>query len=594
MWASNNFSEFEKKLRTTEMGFLQAQIKSCDPTFCNPLNYGRVTYECRLTQPFTPPLRQGQSPHERKKERLARYLYLVCERGRGGLVVRVLTSHLGEPGAITGGVAPGFSLVGIVPNYVAGRRVFPGISIPPPPPPPHCGAAPYSPPLHHFGSLRSPHSCEASTRYAVSHLYPVAPTSSPIRDKILLVPNQDPELILVPISRLHVAMEPTFIDRVTAWFFCPSLDTRGNRRGHAEKEMVSISRAPCGRESRGGSVGECSLKHSSLNGAKPRGTAGAIQTNQITLLSGNALLNIADAAYLSAAVSTELNNPSPFVQRQWTHPTRFGLLGTSFSFGFHYAFACTHSKKNPGISLEPNGNVNICHEFTITDTRSRALYLILDVEECGLGHKASTTQQILRHKQGVISGSTMSTWPGSPGFHYSHDERDGAGTGYTINDLLAPAIILCNALGVAFTLPRSRLNIPFVTNGTLRGLCSYASKVKKRGSDTGDTNTHAWRLIAVHAQDMQCFRRNAELCKLDLLPRGRSGQSVRLPPSSITGAGRSRIFRPWKSCRTMPLIGGFSRGYPVSSALACRRCSIRFSRRRRCESPKSLLPPSTH
>ncbi|KAJ8867282.1 hypothetical protein PR048_031081 [Dryococelus australis] len=30
----------------------------------------------------------------------------------------------------------------------------------------------------------------------------------------------------------------------------------------------------------------------------------------------------------------------------------------------------------------------------------------------------------------------------------------------------------------------------------LRGLCSCASKVKKRGSDTGDTNTHAWRLIA--------------------------------------------------------------------------------------------------
>ncbi|KAJ8869081.1 hypothetical protein PR048_030642 [Dryococelus australis] len=34
------------------------------------------------------------------------------------------------------------------------------------------------------------------------------------------------------------------------------------------------------------------------------------------------------------------------------------------------------------------------------------------------------------------------------------------------------------------------------TDYRLRGLCSCASKVKKRGSYTGDTNTHAWCLIA--------------------------------------------------------------------------------------------------
>ncbi|KAJ8866581.1 hypothetical protein PR048_032440 [Dryococelus australis] len=47
---------------------------------------------------------------------------------RGGLVVRLLISHPGEPGSIPGGVARGFSHVGIVPYDAAGRRVFSGIS----------------------------------------------------------------------------------------------------------------------------------------------------------------------------------------------------------------------------------------------------------------------------------------------------------------------------------------------------------------------------------------------------------------------------------------------------------------------------------
>ncbi|KAJ8866212.1 hypothetical protein PR048_032055 [Dryococelus australis] len=43
---------------------------------------------------------------------------------------------------------------------------------------------------------------------------------------------------------------------------------------------------------------------------------------------------------------------------------------------------------------------------------------------------------------------------------------------------------------------------------------------------------------------------------------------VQSPPSSILD------FRNWESCRTMPLVGGFSRGSPVSSALSLWWCSI--------------------
>ncbi|KAJ8888438.1 hypothetical protein PR048_007928 [Dryococelus australis] len=49
---------------------------------------------------------------------------LIARRGRSGVVARLLTSHLGEPGSITGGIAPGFSHVGIIPDDAAGQRVF--------------------------------------------------------------------------------------------------------------------------------------------------------------------------------------------------------------------------------------------------------------------------------------------------------------------------------------------------------------------------------------------------------------------------------------------------------------------------------------
>ncbi|KAJ8898321.1 hypothetical protein PR048_003681 [Dryococelus australis] len=72
--------------------------------------------------------------------------------GRGGVVVRLLASRLGEPGSFPGGVTPGFSHVGIVLGYAAGRRVFSGISRILPPPQLHSGAAPYSPRFTLIGS----------------------------------------------------------------------------------------------------------------------------------------------------------------------------------------------------------------------------------------------------------------------------------------------------------------------------------------------------------------------------------------------------------------------------------------------------------
>ncbi|KAJ8878631.1 hypothetical protein PR048_019214 [Dryococelus australis] len=73
-------------------------------------------------------------------------------------------------------------------------------------------------------------------------------------------------------------------------------------------------------------------------------------TKLITSPSTTALINTADVVYVISpgnmhkrsssrltSVVTELSNP--FVQRQWTRPTRFGLLRAIFSFGFHYSCA---------------------------------------------------------------------------------------------------------------------------------------------------------------------------------------------------------------------------------------------------------------
>ncbi|KAJ8890286.1 hypothetical protein PR048_009794 [Dryococelus australis] len=63
--------------------------------------------------------------------------------GRGGAVVRLLTSHLGEPVSIPNGAAFGLSKVEIMPDNDAGQWVFSGISHYLPPL--HSRAAPYLP-----------------------------------------------------------------------------------------------------------------------------------------------------------------------------------------------------------------------------------------------------------------------------------------------------------------------------------------------------------------------------------------------------------------------------------------------------------------
>ncbi|KAJ8866147.1 hypothetical protein PR048_033671 [Dryococelus australis] len=61
-----------------------------------------------------------------------------------------------------------------------------------------------------------------------------------------------------------------------------------------------------------------------------------------------------------------------------------------------------------------------------------------------------------------------------------------------------------------------------------------------------------------------------------------------------TGFDSHSDFRMWESCRTMSLVGGFSRGYPVSPALPFRRCSI-FSLASPAEALKtSMLRATLH
>ncbi|KAJ8867733.1 hypothetical protein PR048_031536 [Dryococelus australis] len=55
---------------------------------------------------------------------LSRHLLVGPLGDRNGVVVRLLAPHPGEPGSITGGAAPGFSHVGIVPKDAANRQVF--------------------------------------------------------------------------------------------------------------------------------------------------------------------------------------------------------------------------------------------------------------------------------------------------------------------------------------------------------------------------------------------------------------------------------------------------------------------------------------
>ncbi|KAJ8873269.1 hypothetical protein PR048_026903 [Dryococelus australis] len=78
-------------------------------------------------------------------------------------------------------------------------------------------------------------------------------------------------------------------------------------------------------------------------------------------------------------------------------------------------------------------------------------------------------------------------------------------------------------------------------------------------------------------RSLSCFRKRSECHVLDLystvaeLLASHQGDRGSIP------ARVTSDFCMWESCRTMPLISGFSRGSPVSTALSFRRCSIHTS-----------------
>ncbi|KAJ8878509.1 hypothetical protein PR048_019087 [Dryococelus australis] len=89
-----------------------------------------------------------------------------------------------------------------------------------------------------------------------------------------------------------------------------------------------------------------------------------------------------------------------------------------------------------------------------------------------------------------------------------------------------------------------------------------ASEVKKRGSDTGDTNTHAERLIAP----------TRKACSVSAVTLGTVAEWLdRSPPTKANRAqspAGSPDFRMWESCRTMPFPPPFHSGAaPYSSVL---------------------------
>ncbi|KAJ8881074.1 hypothetical protein PR048_017547 [Dryococelus australis] len=83
---------------------------------------------CALLAPVR---REGKNQPAACNYAFSSLLFTLCGGGRSGLMVRLLASHQGELGLIPGGVAPGFSRVGIVSDDAAGRRVFSGMSCSP-------------------------------------------------------------------------------------------------------------------------------------------------------------------------------------------------------------------------------------------------------------------------------------------------------------------------------------------------------------------------------------------------------------------------------------------------------------------------------
>ncbi|KAJ8867729.1 hypothetical protein PR048_031532 [Dryococelus australis] len=91
--------------------------------------HGLEDKRCRVPAKYSLGIQGDLSRHRTAKEqRGSGKVNAGSFRCRGGLVVRLLTSLLGEPGSIPGGVTTRLTHLGIVPDNAAGRRVFSGLS----------------------------------------------------------------------------------------------------------------------------------------------------------------------------------------------------------------------------------------------------------------------------------------------------------------------------------------------------------------------------------------------------------------------------------------------------------------------------------
>ncbi|KAJ8868518.1 hypothetical protein PR048_030046 [Dryococelus australis] len=133
----------------TEMNFVIGQqfirhsLDDCEPIADLQLN--STTLYDRLTSSIGRRLVWHVSRTIVNAERLSSQSTAKRSRrwGRGGVVVRLLAYHQGEPGSIPGDAAPEPPHVGIVPDHAVGRRVSSEISRFPPTL--HSGTAPYPP-----------------------------------------------------------------------------------------------------------------------------------------------------------------------------------------------------------------------------------------------------------------------------------------------------------------------------------------------------------------------------------------------------------------------------------------------------------------
>ncbi|KAJ8869911.1 hypothetical protein PR048_028920 [Dryococelus australis] len=111
------------------------------PTDCPAHNSERGAVRYATSWPVACRVENYREEQPVNLERVAQIYSSTDPWGRGGVEVRLLASHLGEPGSIPGGVAPGFSRVGIAPDECRWSAGFLGDL--PFPPPFNSGAATY-------------------------------------------------------------------------------------------------------------------------------------------------------------------------------------------------------------------------------------------------------------------------------------------------------------------------------------------------------------------------------------------------------------------------------------------------------------------